>query len=114
MRRTKAEAEQTRQSLLSTARQLFAQQGVAKTSLDQIAQAAGLTRGAVYWHFANKAELFHALREEALFPLFQDMKTTLRGDGQGDPLLRVEQGMLQILSNLEQNDELRETFSLSV
>src|SRR5690606_12983243 len=59
MRRTKEQAEQTRASILAAAEQLFLEKGVAHSTLDQIARAAGVTRGAVYWHFENKAHLFH-------------------------------------------------------
>jgi TetR/AcrR family acrAB operon transcriptional repressor len=60
-RKTREEAEQTRQLLLDTAEKVFWEQGVAATSLTDIAAAAGLTRGAIYWHFANKLDLFNAL-----------------------------------------------------
>ncbi|MCW3482153.1 TetR family transcriptional regulator [Neisseriaceae bacterium JH1-16] len=61
VRRTREEAEQTRLQLLETAQVLFWEKGVSRTSLADIAQAAGVTRGAIYWHFANKADLFNAM-----------------------------------------------------
>ena len=48
----------TRQQILSAAESLFARQGYDSTSIDQIARTAGLTKGAVYYFFKNKAELF--------------------------------------------------------
>lgn len=68
VRRTKEEAEQTRERLLDTAEQVFLQDGVARTSLQRIADAAGLTRGAIYWHFKDKAELFNAMMERVRLP----------------------------------------------
>jgi TetR/AcrR family transcriptional regulator, acrAB operon repressor len=68
-RRTKAEALATRRSLLDAAERLFDAQGVSRTSLQHIAQAAGVTRGAVYWHFKDKVALFNALMERAHLPL---------------------------------------------
>src|SRR5882757_7288734 len=62
-RRTKAEAEETRQKILDAAERLFFIDGVSRTSLEHIATAAGVTRGAIYWHFKNKLELFEALHE---------------------------------------------------
>jgi AcrR family transcriptional regulator len=62
-RRTREEAEQTRLQLLETAQTLFWEKGVSRTSLADIAQAAGVTRGAIYWHFANKADLFNSMCE---------------------------------------------------
>ncbi|WP_163649200.1 TetR family transcriptional regulator [Modicisalibacter sp. 'Wilcox'] len=71
-RRTKAEAEATREALLDAAEALFYEKGVARTSLEQIARHAGMTRGAVYWHFKNKADLFHALLDRVRLP-FEDL-----------------------------------------
>lgn len=61
VRRTKLDAEKTRQSLIDAAEILFLEQGVTRTSLDQVARRAGVTRGALYWHFANKVDLLAAL-----------------------------------------------------
>lgn len=57
-RKTKQQALETRQHILDVAMRLFSQQGVSSTSLAQIAQAAGVTRGAIYWHFKDKTDLF--------------------------------------------------------
>lgn len=64
MRRTKEEAEKTRQSLLKAALSVFSRKGYSATTLEDVAQEAGVTRGAIYWHFGSKAELFNALMEE--------------------------------------------------
>ena len=64
-RRTKAEAQATRNALIDAAERLFDSQGVSRTSLQDIAQAAGATRGAIYWHFKDKADLFNAMMERA-------------------------------------------------
>lgn len=61
MRKTKAEAMKTREYLLLAALDTFYNRGVARASLNEIAQAAGVTRGALYWHFKNKEDLFDAL-----------------------------------------------------
>ena len=53
---------------MSTALDLFCQQGLARTSLTDIAKAADLTRGAICWHFKNKEELFVTLWEELCAP----------------------------------------------
>ena len=58
MRRTKAEAEETRQAILAAAERVFFKKGVANSSLDEVAAAAGVTRGAIYWHFSSKTDLF--------------------------------------------------------
>ncbi|MBO0663503.1 TetR family transcriptional regulator [Jiella sp. MQZ9-1] len=68
MRRTKECAEQTREAIIDAAEHLFYCQGVAATTLAQIAAEAGLTRGAIYWHFANKLDLFMAMQARARLP----------------------------------------------
>lgn len=66
MRRTKAEAEETRRIILEAALKLFDEHGYAHTPLNAVAQAAGVTRGAIYWHFRNKEDMLAALMEEKL------------------------------------------------
>jgi TetR/AcrR family transcriptional regulator, acrAB operon repressor len=68
-RRTKEEALVTRNKLLDAAECLFQSQGVSRTTLQDIAQRAGATRGAVYWHFKDKADLFNAMMERVTLPL---------------------------------------------
>ena len=68
-RRTKEDAAETRSSLLDAAEHLFAEKGVSRTSLNDIAIAAGTTRGAIYWHFKDKADLFNAMMERVTLPL---------------------------------------------
>ena len=65
MRRTKAEAEQTREAVIGAAVAVFLERGVARATFDEIARAAGVTRGAVYWHFQNKLEIFLTLERRA-------------------------------------------------
>lgn len=64
-RRTKAECEATRHALLDAAEAVFLEHGVSRTSLEQIARHAGMTRGALYWHFKDKDALFEAVRQRA-------------------------------------------------
>ncbi|MCZ4090808.1 TetR family transcriptional regulator [Sinorhizobium psoraleae] len=68
MRRTKAEAEATRSRILNAAERMFFAKGVSNTTLEEVAKAAGVTRGAVYWHFANKTDLFLALYDAVPLP----------------------------------------------
>ena len=68
-RRTKEEALVTRNKLLDAAECLFQSQGVSRTTLQDIALRAGATRGAVYWHFKDKADLFNAMMERVTLPL---------------------------------------------
>ena len=68
-RRSKEDAGKTRQLLLDTALKLFAERGIARTNLKDIAIEAALTHGALYWHFKNKADLLSALYDECRLEL---------------------------------------------
>ena len=62
-KKTKEEAQETRNAILDAAEVVFQERGVSRTSLAEIAAAAGVTRGAIYWHFKNKEDLFNAMIE---------------------------------------------------
>lgn len=63
-RKTREEAERTRSRILDAAFEVFTRKGFVRTTLNDIAQSAGVTRGAIYWHFKDKVELFNALSDE--------------------------------------------------
>lgn len=69
VRKVKGQAAITRERLLDAAEGVFREHGVARTSLTRVAVAAGVTRGAVYWHFKDKADLFAAMCGRATLPL---------------------------------------------
>lgn len=89
MRRTKEQSEQTRQRILRAARREFLRRGVARTTLAHVASGAGVTRGAIYWHFANKTDLFQAMREQVYLPMIDRMNFALLSADHGDPLAAV-------------------------
>jgi TetR/AcrR family transcriptional regulator, acrAB operon repressor len=64
VRRTKEEADLTRIALLKAALSVFSRKGYASSTLEDVAREAGVTRGAIYWHFGSKAELYVALLNE--------------------------------------------------
>lgn len=82
-RKTKQQALETRQHILDVALRLFSQQGVSSTSLAEIAKAAGVTRGAIYWHFKNKSDLFSEiwqLSESSIGSLESEYQAKFPGD----------------------------------
>lgn len=110
-RKTKAEAEQTRQEIIDAARCVFHECGVSRTSLEKVARVAGVTRGAVYWHFANKAELFFAMREESL-QILDQVDAYLLSPDIADPLDGIERSLLAFFEILENSPVVRQTFEI--
>lgn len=111
-RRTRAEAEATWQALLDAAEQEFLQRGVARTSLEHIARRAGVTRGAIYWHFKDKNALFAAMLERVRLP-FADMADAYRRDVDGrDPLGLLRRLCRVALATLAENETYRNVYSI--
>lgn len=112
MRRTKEEAEQTRRRIIAAALRVFARDGIARTNLTDVARAAGVTRGAVYWHFDGKRDLFRAVRDAVSVPLLDRVDLTLLHTHGDDPLQRIERYLLGLLEEIEHNRTLRSTFEV--
>ncbi|MBP2643690.1 MAG: TetR family transcriptional regulator [Firmicutes bacterium] len=111
MRRTKEEAAQTRQTIIDVAEVLFTEKGYETTSLDDIASAAGLTRGAVYWHFQNKQGLLLALRQNIELPL-EKLAERLSSSESIDPLEVLSHSGGTILRELQSNPRRRKVMKL--
>jgi AcrR family transcriptional regulator len=89
-RETQAErSARTQAALLASARRLFAEKGFAATGREEIAEVAGVTRGALYHHFASKTEVAAAVVAEIEDELVERVVTAaLEGRGLRDQLLR--------------------------
>ena len=85
VRRTKEEAQETRSQILEAAEKAFFERGVARTTLADIATLAGVTRGAIYWHFSNKADLVQAMLDTLHEPL-EEMAKASESEDELDPL----------------------------
>jgi TetR/AcrR family acrAB operon transcriptional repressor len=113
-RKTKEEAQQTRQQIIDAARAVFRQHGVAQSTLEQVAAAAGLSRGAVYWHFRNKSELFHAMRADVLEPMIDRVDAVLFDEGYTDPLDAIEASLRELFALLNESATLRQVLEIIV
>lgn len=117
VRKTKKDAEITRQQIINAAREVFLEKGVSKTSLEQIATRAGVTRGAVYWHFENKSELFHAMREQVFLPLIDSLDDNLlsaadQAKPATGPLDAIENFLRDTIQKLNDHQETRDTYEI--
>ena len=111
-RRTKAEAQETRTLILDAAERTFAEHGVSRSSLNDIAQAAGVTRGAIYWHFQDKADLFNAMMARVTLPLEADVAGS--GDpALDDPLAYARQTFLGALAKTVGDPQVRRVFEIA-
>ena len=111
MRRTKEEAEQTRCAILEAAVDVFSEKGVARATLEQIAKAASVTRGAVYWHFKNKTDIFLALYDESHQPFIQELLDGLE-NSHDDPLKGLERVCVDLAIKLENEPRRQRLLSL--
>lgn len=111
-RRTKEEALETRDRILDTAERVFQKQGVARTSLADVADAAGVTRGAIYWHFKNKADLFEAMMERVSLPM-EEMVARADDEKLDDPLAYVRQCALTVLERVTADPQSRRVAEIS-
>lgn len=112
VRKTKEDAELTRKRIVDAARTVFLARGVSRSTLEHIATEAKVTRGAVYWHFENKAEIFHAIREQVFLPLIDRMDDTLATVTTENPLDQIEASLCQTINELTNNVEMRETYEI--
>lgn len=113
MRRTKEEAELTRQAILEAAIKKFSRRGYAATRLEGIAKSANVTRGAVYHHFSGgKAELFANIIEQATQTGNQAIAGAIQEGGTFvDILQRV---LINTLALLEKDTQFRDALSLLI
>jgi TetR/AcrR family acrAB operon transcriptional repressor len=112
VRRSKEDALATRNSLLDAAEHVFLRQGVAGTSLNDIALAAGTTRGAIYWHFRDKADLFNAMMDRVTMPL-QAALALVDDAPRGDPLPALKRSIKQALHQTVHDPQTRRVFEVA-
>ena len=111
-RRTKEDALATRNLVLDTAEHVFARRGVSRTSLNEIAQTAGLSRGAIYWHFRDKAQLFVAMMDRVLLPM--EEKFNIAGPDPTQTLEQLRQNCIGALRNIVDDDQVRRVFEIAI
>jgi len=105
MRRTKEEAERTRKAILDASLKVFSTKGYARARLEEVAKEAGVTRGAIYWHFDNKAKLYSSAVIESVSGYQERLTGILLSDL--SPLLKIRTLMKEWLVTLEQDEAYR-------
>jgi TetR/AcrR family acrAB operon transcriptional repressor len=111
-RRTKEDALATRHLLLDAAELVFSQKGVSHSSLNDIAQAAGVSRGAIYWHFKNKADLFNAMMDRITLPMEAELQQIGR-DQELDPVDEMRCAILDAMRKIATDARTRRVFEVA-
>ena len=112
MRRSKEDAARTREAILEGALACFDRYGITSSTVEQIAREAGVTRGAVYHHFAGKREILRAIRERVSLPFLDQADTTLLKRGESGALERIERFLLGLVDALENDPRKRLAFTV--
>ncbi|KAB2899939.1 MAG: TetR family transcriptional regulator [Burkholderiaceae bacterium] len=114
VRRTKEDAVATRSSLLDAAERVFYEKGVSRASLGDIAQAAGATRGAIYWHFKDKLDLFNAMMDRVTLPL-ENVAYGASEVSEGEtPLSRLRGVVEEVLRMVASDERTRRVFEVAL
>ncbi len=111
VRRTKDEAVETRNQILDAAERVFGERGVSRTSLADIATAASVTRGAIYWHFKDKADLFCEMVARVPMPM-EDAPCQINPALDPDPLASVRAMLVGILERTSGDAQARRVFHI--
>ena len=111
VRKTKEEAEITRLHIIDAARRVFLQCGVSHTSLEKIAAAAGVTRGAVYWHFKDKVDVFSSMLARICMP-FEEICDNKYGEM--PPLDRIRQSIYAVFDSMDGDARRRKVFDTAL
>ena len=111
VRRTRDEAAETRTSILDAAEHVFSARGVSHTSLEDIAKAAGVTRGAIYWHFRNKSELFTAMVDRVSLPI-EAIVDRSADDQAADPLVLLKAAAVAALKRTATDPQCQRVFDI--
>ena len=112
VRRTKQEALATRVSILDAAECVFHEKGVAHASLEDIAAAAQVTRGAIYWHFKDKGELFDAMMERVMLPV-EAITEGADGEANADPLSLLRRTAIDVLLRTARDAKTQRVFDIA-
>ncbi len=111
-RRTKEEAQETRARILDAAERVFYDKGVAHASLEDIAAAAEVTRGAIYWHFKDKGELFDAMMHRVVLPV-EEMLERADCCGGANPLELLRAATVDVLVRTASDARMQRIFEIA-
>ena len=110
-RATRKRTLDTRDRILDAAEDVFSERGFSNTTLNEIAETAGVTRGAIYWHFKNKDDLFEAMCSRVREPLKAMVQKTADKDTE-DPLDQLSKVHESIMREVVNNPHYRKVLNI--
>ncbi len=110
-RKTKEEAQETCNALLDAAEQVFCVKGVTNTTLNEVAKEAGMTRGAIYWHFKDKNALFKAMCDRAFLPI-ETLLNEITSTPPEDPFAALRQLYVHMLKEVASSPRQTNVFNI--
>ncbi len=111
--KTREDALATRDNILDCAEALFVRQGVSRTTLQHIADEAGVTRGAIYWHFEDKVAVFNAMMLRVKMPLESAMQRMLDLADPEDALADLKAYAMLVFRLTETDPRSRRAFEIA-
>lgn len=110
-RKTKEDAQETYVALLDAAEQVFSEKGVTRTTLNDVAIAAGMTRGAIYWHFKDKTALFQAMCDRAFLPMDALLKEIIDAPDK-EPLIALRKMTVHFFRQVATDQRQKKVFDI--
>jgi TetR/AcrR family acrAB operon transcriptional repressor len=110
-RKTREKAMLTREQLLDAAEHVFRARGVGHASLAEVADAAGVTRGAVYWHFDSKAALFLAMVDRVEMPQEASLRK-MKDAAEIDPLAALRAATIDAVMRVATDERTRRVYDV--
>ncbi len=111
IRRTKEDALETRKKILESALDVFYEKGYSKTTLDDIAERAGVSRGPIYWNFKNKDDIYLISLKECYQELYR-LISPEEGDARS-PLRSLTDLMNNRIMILRDNQRMRKLIEIA-
>ena len=113
-RRTKEDALETRNRILDAAERVFERRGVSRTTLNEIGVEAGVSRGAIYWHFEDKAEVFDAMMLRVMLPLEESFQAPESATSPTDALVGLRRKIQHSLRRILEDERIRRVFEIAL
>lgn len=112
MAHNKSEAAETRTTIILSALKLFSEKGFDATSISEICKKANITKGALYWHFKDKRDLYYQLISEVIKEILGESMLSISEEK--SPILKMKKHLNNYLTNIANNESYQDAYRLMV